>query len=194
MSSVHHNATAHGGRPHRFDRRDRAHRPRPPWHEAFDRGRLVATAVLGGYALWTAATPDVFRFLDWVDLAFHEAGHLVLTPFGQVLHFLGGTLGQLFWPVACGVHFWRRGQRFSSAVMLLWLGQNFFNIARYQKDAVLTELPLVGGGMHDWNWLLTRFHALKYAQVLGNLTYAVGVAAVFAGIYGMVRFARRDQA
>ena len=75
--------------------------------------------------------------------------------------------------------------------MLLWLGQNFFNIARYQKDAVLTELPLVGGGMHDWNWLLTRFHALKYAQVLGNLTYAVGVAAVLAGIYGMVRFARR---
>ncbi|MGB1700228.1 MAG: hypothetical protein ACPHRO_09760, partial [Nannocystaceae bacterium] len=152
--------------------------PQRSWRESYDHGRLAVTVALGLYGVLMVFTPDEFRFMDWVDLVFHEAGHLFFTPLGRVMHFLGGTLGQLFWPIACGIYFWRRSQRFSSAVMVLWLGQNMFNIARYMKDAVLTELPLVGGGMHDWNWLLSRYHLLHRAQLFGNLVYALGVALV----------------
>ena len=163
------------------------------WLRSYDRGHLAVTIGLGLYGVLMVFTPGEFRFMDWVDLAFHEAGHLFLTPFGRVMHFLGGTLGQLFWPLACGVYFWRRSQRFSAAVMVLWLGQNMFNIARYMKDAVLTELPLVGGGMHDWNWLFSRWHVLHRAQLFGNLVYAMGVLLVGLSIYGMWRFSRRAE-
>ena len=41
-----------------------------------------------------------YHFLDGVNLAFHEAGHLFFAFFGQTLQFLGGTLGQLLFPLA----------------------------------------------------------------------------------------------
>ena len=43
--------------------------------------------------------------LDFVNLAFHEAGHLFLAPFGETLHYLGGTLGQLAVPFVLGGYY-----------------------------------------------------------------------------------------
>jgi hypothetical protein len=40
------------------------------------------------------------------------------------------------------------------------MGQNLVNIARYAADARAQELPLVGGGEHDWFHILTRWHAV----------------------------------
>ena len=37
-------------------------------------------------------------FLDLVNLAFHEAGHLIMSVAGVTLHYLGGTLVQLAVP------------------------------------------------------------------------------------------------
>jgi len=39
-------------------------------------------------------------------------------------------------------------------VALWWVAQNLWNISVYVKDARAEELPLVGGGEHDWNYLL----------------------------------------
>ena len=49
---------------------------------------------LGGLAV---LTPDLLRpagwsFLDGVDLIFHEAGHVLFSPFGPTLMLLGGSL------------------------------------------------------------------------------------------------------
>src|SRR5512139_1509738 len=65
---------------------------------------LVARAVLLGLlALWTASFlrpgMDAERlmgsFLHLVNLPFHEAGHVLLSPFGRFLTVLGGSLFQV---------------------------------------------------------------------------------------------------
>jgi len=87
-------------------------------------------------------------FLDRVNLIAHEAGHLLFSYFGQFVMVLGGTVGQLFVPVAFTVYFFMRKEFYSSAVTLFWTGQNFFGISLYVKDAQAMALPLVsvGGG------------------------------------------------
>ena len=108
---------------------------------------------LAAYVAWLCVAYD-FHFLDYVNLAFHEAGHIFLAPFGMVLGMLGGTLGQLFFPGACAVHFLRLGQRASALVCGVWLAESLMYVAHYMADAREMNLPLVGGEIHDWNWLL----------------------------------------
>ena len=40
-------------------------------------------------------------FLHFVNLPFHEAGHIIFRPFGTFITSLGGTLGQLLMPSIC---------------------------------------------------------------------------------------------
>ncbi|MGE0397508.1 MAG: hypothetical protein AB7T06_12365 [Kofleriaceae bacterium] len=98
--------------------------------------------------------------LDSANLAFHEAGHIVYGIFGDTAQLYGGVLGQLTFPiVAMGVFFVRR-EAAGVAVGAIWAAQNLFNIARYMADARAKELPLVGGGEHDFEHIFTRWGVL----------------------------------
>jgi hypothetical protein len=144
--------------------------------------RLVAIA-LAPYAAWLIFAYG-YHFLDGVNLAFHEAGHLFLTPFGQALHFLGGTLGQLAVPAAVALHFRARGDPFAAAVCWLWLGESGMNVAVYVADARAQALPLVGGGVHDWLWLLSKAGLLQHCETLGSLLH-LGASGVVATAWWM---------
>ncbi len=37
--------------------------------------------------------------MSGADLIFHETGHLILMSFSETVHFIGGTIGQLFFPI-----------------------------------------------------------------------------------------------
>ena len=153
-------------------------------------------------AFWTAclmADPARGCLLDLVNLAFHEAGHLFLTPFGSTLHYLGGTLGQLAVPGLLAGYFLRAGQGrpMGAAVCAWWFGENLVNISVYMADARDLALPLVGGGDHDWNELFYRFGLLGQDNVrmvsagtrgFGNLVMLLGLVwlACFA-LPGSVR-------
>jgi hypothetical protein len=126
--------------------------------------RALALA-LAPYAVWLVFAYE-YHFLDGVNLAFHEAGHLFLGLAGQTLHFLGGTLGQLFFPVAATLRFRARGEHFSSAV--------------YLGDARAQLLPLVGGHVHDWGWLLPRVGLLAHCEWLGRMLHLAASAIVVA--------------
>ena len=52
------------------------------------------------YVGWLTSAYD-YHFLDGINLLFHEAGHVFFGFMGQTVHFLGGTFGQLFFPIAC---------------------------------------------------------------------------------------------
>src|SRR5574341_2213269 len=81
-------------------------------------GFAMAMAI---YGMICARDVTVSRFLDRVDLVAHEAGHLLLGWSGwEFLMVLGGTIGQLFVPVALTIYFYLRRERFSSAVTLFW--------------------------------------------------------------------------
>lgn len=146
--------------------------------------RLALTIALALYGVPSLLRPEEGRLLDSVDLAIHETGHLVFGPFGEVIGFMGGTLFQLIVPAAFVWYFWRRGDRHAATVPLWWMAQNLWNISVYARDARTQELPLVGGGEHDWAFLLGHFGWLEHDRgiaramhALGTLTYLLAIAA-----------------
>jgi len=141
--------------------------------------RLLALA-LAPYATWLVFGYE-YHFLDGVNLAFHEAGHLFLAFAGDTLHCLGGTLGQLFFPLVLALRFRRRRESFESAVCVLWLGESLMNVAVYMGDARAQVLPLVGGHVHDWGWLLPRFGLLEHCESLGRMLHVfASLVVIFA--------------
>lgn len=106
--------------------------------------------------------PGFIFLVDHANLLFHEAGHPFVGLFSQQLEPYGGTLGQLVFPLILAVSFWRKGQAPSCAGAVIWFFENWLNIARYLADARRLELPLVGGGDHDWNTILARWDVLQY--------------------------------
>jgi hypothetical protein len=66
----------------------------------------------------------------------------------------------------------------SFAICWVWLFENFLNIARYMADSRALELPLVGGGDHDWNEIFFRWKVLHYDVEIGNVTRWIGWAGM----------------
>ena len=95
---------------------------------------------------------------------------------------LGGTLMQLLVPLAFTVALWRQGDRHGATVPLWWLGQNCWNISVYIKDARAQELPLVGGGEHDWAQLLGQAGWLARDQAIGGAVYFLGFVLYVAAV------------
>ena len=124
-------------------------------------------APVGAYVVWLTFAYD-YHFLDGVNLLFHEAGHVFLAFFGQTLQFMGGTLGQLFFPIACALHFAQTRRFFETALMGIWLAESLMNTARYLGDAQAQALPLVGGHIHDWNWLLQKWGVLAHCETIAS--------------------------
>jgi hypothetical protein len=140
--------------------------------------------ILVGLLLYTFAIMggDNGGFLDHVNLVFHEAGHLVFSVFGRFAGFLGGTLGQLLVPLAVMIGFLRQRQPFNACLALWWCGQNFKGISIYIADARLRSLPLVGGGIHDWHWMLSRLGWLTHDRFLGHGVLLTGFVIMFAAL------------
>lgn len=144
--------------------------------------RRILSLAMVPYAVWLAVAYR-YHFLDGVNLAFHEAGHLFLTPFGMTLHVLGGTLAQLAVPLLCAGHFLREGRRFEPWVCLFWAGESLMYTAWYMADAVEMALPLVGGGeIHDWNYLLAHAGLLRHCRLLSGATHLLASAVVLGSL------------
>jgi hypothetical protein len=148
--------------------------------------KTVFTLTLAVYGIILTGDPAEYRFLDRVDLVAHEAGHMLFSWFGEFLMVIGGTIGQMFVPLAFTAYFLVRQERFSSSVTLFWAGQNLLNISVYVKDAQAMAMPLVsmGGGdaIHDWNYILTKLGLLRHDQGVGNLAYGMGLVTVLPAI------------
>jgi hypothetical protein len=148
------------------------------------RWRAILTLVLAVYGYRCLRTPGDYRWLDSLDLAIHETGHLLFGFDGETLMLLGGTLFQLMVPAAFAVALWRSGDRHGATVPLWWMGQNCWNISVYIRDARAQELPLVGGGEHDWATLLGEWDLLGRDQALANGMHFAGVILYLVAIVG----------
>jgi len=152
--------------------------------------------VIGVYGVVCALSPETYRWLDLVNLVFHEAGHMAFGFFGDFLGVLGGSLMQVLVPSIATGHFLLYGQRWSGMVTLFWVSQSLFNVSVYVKDARAQALPLLGGddAIHDWNWLLGRFGLLSLDQAIGGVFYAMGLLALAVSILGGLYYSLNDQA
>jgi len=144
--------------------------------------KAIFLAAAGWYFFSRAADRNGYHFLDNVDLVIHEAGHVIFLPFGEFIGMAGGTILQLLAPLVFVAYFFLREERFSAGIMMLWLGQSFINVARYAGDAIAMELPLIGGGIHDWNWMLTSLNMLNKTALVSDAFYYSGAAAITAGV------------
>jgi hypothetical protein len=154
----------------------------PGWER---RWRLVLTLALAIYGWQCLRRPGDYRWLDSLDLAIHETGHLVFAFDGELLMLLGGTLLQLLVPAVFTLALWRQGDRHGATVPLWWLGQNCWNVSVYIKDARAQDLPLVGGGEHDWALVLGELGWLDRDQAIGGAVFLIGVLLyIVAVVYG----------
>jgi hypothetical protein len=155
------------------------------------RAMLGAFLFLWGWRFLLSSVQDNYSgesFLHLVNLPFHEAGHVIFGPFGELLRALGGTLGQLLIPTIClGTFLLKNRDAFGSAVSLWWLAENFMDIGPYIADARSGQLLLLGGvtardvpGYHDWENVLITLDLMQYDQVLGGLSYGLGRVLMLA--------------
>lgn len=153
--------------------------------------RRLLTVVLFAYGVYSLVHRGEGSLLDGVDLAIHETGHLVFGPFGEFIGFAGGTLFQLLMPALFIGYFVRRGDGYAASVVLWWIAQNCGNIAVYVADARAQELPLVGGGEHDWEYLLGRLGLLAHDQGIARGITSLGYLLLFAAtVWGLVAAGR----
>jgi len=135
---------------------------------------LVGTALL----LRSEATRGFLAaVVNGADLLFHEAGHPAFGLLGwRFLAILGGTLGQLAFPVVALVGFARRRQPASTAVALVWLGLNLVDIGRYAADAEDRVLPLLAADAdgHDWWNMLGLLGIRSSCRAIGGTIGAAG--------------------
>jgi hypothetical protein len=147
-------------------------------------------ALLAGLTLWSlrflvSSVADNYAgesFLHLVNLVFHEAGHVIFAPFGELLTAAGGSLMQLLVPAVCLATFLLRNRDpFASAVALWWEGESLMDLAPYIADARAGELVLLGGvtgrdapGYHDWENVLSTLGVLHWDTLLGGLAHNLG--------------------
>ena len=137
-------------------------------------------------------------FLHLINLPFHEAGHVLFSPFGRFITALGGSLLQLLVPVACAISFLRREDGFAVCVCAWWAGQNLVDLAPYIADARRLQMVLLGGRTgaevegHDWEYLLTQLGMLHFDGRLGMTAYVLGMIVMVGSLAMAVRTVLRN--
>jgi len=127
-------------------------------------------------------------FLHLINLPFHEAGHIIFSPFGSFMMSLGGSLTQVLIPLVCAVEFGRRDDWFGAMVGIWWAGQNLIDLGPYIADARALQLVLLGGFTgaqvegHDWEAILTALGWLRHDHMLGLAAHWIGSLAMTGAI------------
>ncbi len=164
----------------------------------------VVLLIWGGRFIFTPVTGEAFSesYMHLVNLPFHEAGHVIFSPFGRFIQVLGGTLGQWLIPLILTVSFILKSDRFAASVGLWWFGQSFMDIAPYMDDARAGQLMLIGGvtgseveDYHDWEIILTRLGLMQYDHLIARVSFGCGVLFMLTAlIWGGLELNRQYQA
>jgi len=139
--------------------------------------------------------------LDWFDLAVHEAGHLGAAGFlPRLAMFMAGSVAQVAFPAAMALYFaLRRGDLPAAGFCTAWAGTSAWDVSVYAADAVHQSLPLVGGGEHDWAFILgpQGFDALHmtgtvagFIEFSGAVLAVLGIGLAVSAAFGGRRKAR----
>lgn len=140
-----------------------------------NKGTLIGSIVIAAAGLFFFSQRGKWTFFDGVNLIFHEAGHLILGFMPQFIVALAGTLFQLAIPGLLAFYFHRQEKMFATQFCVMWLGQSLLNVSNYIADARARILPLVGGGEHDWTYLLGKIGVLQHDVSIGRILNGVAL-------------------
>ena len=156
--------------------------------------KLIFAGILTVYFLWIAYHPLQGSFLDLVDLAIHEAGHLIFRIFGEFLGIAGGSLFQVIMPAVFVGYFIWHYKYYSAAVVMFWVGQSILNVYVYAADAVVMQLVLTSGftgsegSFHDWNYMLTRTGLIGSTKLVAGVIRIVGTLTMLPAAAGSIYY------
>ena len=158
--------------------------PRSVWY-----GRIAAFLLMAvwGTGVVLSRMTDTPVLLHLTVILFHEAGHVIFSPFGEALRVAGGTLGQLLMPLVCAVALHRRGDNFGAAICIAWMALSGIDASVYAYDAADPVLPLIGGGtgadsFHDFVFLFDRYGQLHHARGWAIAMKALATLALYASL------------
>lgn len=159
--------------------------------------KLITAILVSALFIWCDIDPFHHSFLHMINFPIHEIGHVLFRPFGQFIYIVGGSLFQILVPIFCTIYFFWRQEKFSSAITTMWIGNNFFDVAVYVRDAVYMEIPLASpfsfnseGLIHDWNWLLTQTGMLAHSDFVANVFVVFGILISLSGVAAAFYFSR----
>lgn len=155
---------------------------------------ILFVAVYGFLGSCNPSLDGPFLWLHYPDLAIHETGHLLFSPFGRFLMILGGSLTQILFPAIFTAYFYSSRQAFSSALTLFWTGQNFMDVGIYMADAPYRVLPLTvdDPNAHDWYNLFNQLNCMDQAALIAGTTHWIGVALYVLSVAAGLYFTRQD--
>lgn len=168
--------------------------------EPIPRAALVAWLVFYGLFLYQAARgAGLLLMIDLVFVPIHEGGHLLFSYFGEALHILGGTLLQLFTPLALATYFALRRQAQGTAFCSFFFFEQLLPTARYMADARAQELPLLTVGdpefvEHDWFAMFSRWGVLHQDTQIAGVVRAVGWLGMLCTVAWLLWRAWRNSA
>jgi hypothetical protein len=142
----------------------------------------AAAVVIGVVAFgWKQPVPG----LDQFDLGMHELGHLLAGFMPRMFMFLAGSVVQVAVPLGLAAYFgFRRKDGASAGFCLAWAGTSARDVAVYVADAPVQALPLIGGGTHDWAYLLgpQGFDCIDRAGAIARSVELLGLLMVIGGV------------
>ena len=147
-------------------------------------GALGVCAIYGWFAIVKNVQVPVLVFLD---IAVHEVGHKVFSPFGNLIMLIMGTGTQILFPFIVGIVFaiWKR-DLIAWGICWAWAASAMCDGARYIYDAPRGELMLMGAsdGLGDWSKILgpEHFDKLYLADRLSAQVRTIGIITWFAAV------------
>jgi hypothetical protein len=152
-------------------------------------GALGVCAIYGWFAIVKNVQVPVLVFLD---IAVHEIGHKVFSPFGNLIMLMMGTGTQILFPLVVGLVFgiWKRNF-IAWGICWAWAASAMCDGARYIYDAPRGELMLLGAGdgLGDWSKILgpEHFDKLYLADRLSSRLRTLGIVTWFIAV-GLIVF------
>ncbi len=156
-----------------------------PWQPV---SKIALIAWLIFYALfliYAARAQGPGLFIDMVFLPIHEGGHVLFSYLGsQTLMVMGGTILQLFVPLAIAAYFAFQRHVTGTAFAAFFFFENFLDIGTYMADSRAQALDYVnvggGEGIHDWGFLFAKFGLINSDITIGHSTRALGWLGMLA--------------
>ena len=154
-------------------------------------GLLVAAA-----GWWAFVRGVRVPLLGMVDLAVHEAGHVLFLWAPRDLMLAMGNGFQVFVPVVfAGAFVVRHRDLAGGAAALAWAATALQDASVYVADAPYRRLPLLGPeSSHDWWQLLGAHGWLDAADQLARAVWLAGVLAWVTAVAVLAVGARHDAA
>jgi hypothetical protein len=148
-------------------------------------GAALLIAVWGWFALVEHDQTPVFVYLN---IAVHEAGHVLFRPFGELTMLIMGSGFEVLFPFLVGIFFLVKKDLVATSVCFGWAASALASAATYIADADDGRLALLGAtgpdAAGDWERILGEefFDKLFLADRIAGVVRSAGFVLWFVAI------------